>query len=307
MGYQTLQPGWRRVLALAASQHGVVTRHQLLDLGISGQGVKHRRARGRVHPIYRGVYVVGRPELTADGRWMAALLACGPGAVLSHESAAAFWGIGPRETELEVTICPPRAVAISGIRIHRSRALPPEQVVIERALAVTDVLRTLVDLAPRWGEQRIDDAIESADRRGLCDPERFAEALSTRPPIPGTGIVRTVLERWTLTLTDTQLERRLLPIARRAGLGGPLTQQWVNGCRVDFYWPELGLVVEADSLRYHRTAARQAADARRDQCHTAAGLTPLRFSHAQITHRPEEVELTLRRVAARLRSRSADG
>jgi very-short-patch-repair endonuclease len=114
-------------------------------------------------------------------------------------------------------------------------------------------------------------------------------------------MVRTVLEHWTLTLTDTQLERRLLPIARRAGLGDPLTQQWVNGCRVDFFWPELGLVVEADGLRYHRTAARQAADARRDQRHLAAGLTPLRFSHSQVTYRPDEVEATLRQVAVRLR------
>ena len=278
-----------------------MTRAQLLALGLSSQGIKHRIARGKLHPIYRGAYAVGRPELTADGHRMAVLLACGSGAVLSHGSAAGFWGIGPREAEPEVTISPSRRVRVAGIRVHRSRALPPEQVVRERGFVVTDLLRTLIDLAPRWGDARIEDVIESADRRSLADPERLASALRIRSPIPGTRIVREVLERWTLTLTDTQLERRFLRIARRAGLGDPLTQQWVNGCRVDFLWPDLGLVVEADSLRYHRTPVRQAADARRDQRHVAAGLTPLRFSHAQITYHSDEVEVILRRVAARIR------
>ena len=180
--------------------------------------------------------------------------------------------------------------------------MPRNHVVADGKLAVTSVLRTLIDLAPRWGEQRIEDVIEAADRRDLCDPERLAAALSTCPVVPGTATVRKVLNRWTLTLTESQLERRFLPIARRAGLGAPITQQWLNGCRVDFFFPDLGLVVEADGLRYHRTAARQAADARRDQRHLAAGLTPVRFSHAQITHQPDEVEATLRQVAGRLRA-----
>ena len=219
MGYRTDQPGWKRVLAVAARQLGLITRQQLLALGISSEGITHRIARGKLHPLYRGVYAVGRPELTANGRRMAALLACGSGAVLSHESAAAFWGIGPLENRPEVTICPPRRVRVSGIRVHRSRALPADQVVTIHGLAVTNILRTLVDLAPRWGEQRIEDAIEVADRRDLCDPERLASALLTCPLVPGIGTVRTALDRWTLTLTDTQLERRFLPIARRAGLG----------------------------------------------------------------------------------------
>jgi len=138
--------------------------------------------------------------------------------VLSHSSAAALWAIAPRETHPEVTIFPPRKVSIPGIRAHRTRELPGDQVAEVRGLAVTTVLRTLVDLAPLWGEQRIEDAIETGDRRDLCDPECLMNALATCPSIPGTATVRRVLERWTLTLTDTQLERRLLPIARRAGL-----------------------------------------------------------------------------------------
>jgi very-short-patch-repair endonuclease len=118
-------------------------------------------------------------------------------------------------------------------------------------------------------------------------------------------ILRTTLDRRTFTFTDTWLERRFLPIARAAGLPRPQTQVYVNGFKVDFYWPELGLVVETDGLRYHRTPAQQARDRVRDQAHAAAGLTPLRFTRAQINYEPAHVEVTLAAVARRLRSRAA--
>ena len=106
-------------------------------------------------------------------------------------------------------------------------------------------------------------------------------------------MLRSLLDRRTFTLTDSKLERRFLPIARAAGLARPLTRQHVNGFRVDFFWPELRLVVETDGLRYHRTAARQARDLLRDQVHHAAGFTPLRFTHAQVAFEPEHVRRTL--------------
>jgi very-short-patch-repair endonuclease len=115
-------------------------------------------------------------------------------------------------------------------------------------------------------------------------------------------VLRSALDRQTLVLTDSELERRFLPIAYRAGLGPPQTQAWLNGFRVDFYWPDLGLVVETDGLRYHRTAAQQSRDRVRDQTHTAAGLTPVRFGHSQVTYEPDYVEGILRRTAQRLRS-----
>jgi very-short-patch-repair endonuclease len=138
---------------------------------------------------------------------------------------------------------------------------------------------------------------------GLRSPAQLADLLEQRRPIPGTALVRERLLRWTVALTDSQLERRFLPIVRRADLPPPRTQEYLNGYRVDFYFPELSLVVEADSLRYHRTAARQTADARRDQAHIAAGLVPLRFTHTQITYEAREVERTLRRVASQCRRR----
>jgi very-short-patch-repair endonuclease len=287
------------VLAAAAEQHGVLGHTQLVALGLSADGIKHRVRRGKLHRIHRGVYAVGRAVLDRDGERAAALIACSPGATLSHSAGAEFWRFGPRVTQLEITVCPPRRVRRPGIKVHRTATLTAPEITTVSGVRVTDPLRTLVDLASRWGPQRIDDAIERMSQINLRSPPQLLAQLEQRPPIPGSGIVSEVLTRWTLSLTDTQLERRFLPIAKRAGLPKPLTQQRVNGHRVDFYWPQLGLVVEADSLRYHRTAARQAADARRDQAHVAAGLIPLRFSHAQITYDSASVELTLRRVASR--------
>jgi very-short-patch-repair endonuclease len=109
-----------------------------------------------------------------------------------------------------------------------------------------------------------------------------------------------VLDIRTFTLTDSETEQRFLPIAKRAGLPLALTRECVNGFKVDFYWPELGLLVETDGLRYHRTPAEQARDRLRDQVHTAAGLTCLRFTRAQVRYDPRHVETTLAAVARRL-------
>ena len=111
--------------------------------------------------------------------------------------------------------------------------------------------------------------------------------------------LREILDRGEFVLTDSELERRFLRIAKRSAFGKPLTQQWVNGFRVDFYWPELGLVVETDGLRYHRTPSEQARDRLRDQAHVAAAMTALRFTHWQVRYDPTHVEHTLREAARR--------
>jgi very-short-patch-repair endonuclease len=229
---------------------------------------------------------------------MAALLACAPGAVLSHSAAIEFWRVGPRRVALELTICPPRRIRHPRLKIHRSLTLTASEIITVGPIRVTDPLRTLVDMARRRRNGELDDAVERMSQSSLRSPNELLSALERRKSIPGSAIVREALTRWTTSLTETQLERRFIPIAKRAGLPAPLTQQRVNGYRVDFYWPELRLVVEADSLRYHRTAARQTEDLKRDQAHLAAGLTPARFSHAQITHAPDEVETRLRRIAS---------
>jgi very-short-patch-repair endonuclease len=302
MGYPKRQPpSWRAVLALAARQHGVITHAQLLELDLAPQAIKHRVDRGKLHRLYRGVYAVGRPRLDRNGQRKAALLASAPGSVLSHSAGLEYWRVGPLAARLEITVCPPRTINQASLRIHRSRTLTAPEIITVEGISVTDPLRTLVDMAPRWrrgGE--LDDTIERMSQISLRNPEQLLAQLNRRASIPGTALVRKALTRWTLSLTETQLEQRLLPIAKRAGLPEPLRQQRVNGHRVDFFFPQLGLVVEADSLRYHRTAARQAADARRDQAHLAAGITPVRYSHAQITYEPDYVERSLRTIASKL-------
>ncbi len=146
----------------------------------------------------------------------------------------------------------------------------------------------------------IERAVNEADRLGLIDPERLRESLTGLGGARGVGKLRDLLDEQTFTLTDSKLERYFRPSARASGLPPPLTQQWVNGFQVDFYWPDLGLVVETDGLRYHRTAAQQTRALRRDQAHWAAGLLPLRFSHAQVAYDRAHVERTLRRAAAHL-------
>lgn len=167
---------------------------------------------------------------------------------------------------------------------------------------MTTVHRTLLDLAATVGRRTLEAAINEADKLDLTDPESLRAALHTYAGRPGVAVLREVLDRQTFALTDSELERRFLPIARRAGLSLPRTGQRLNGFKVDFYWPDLGLVVETDGLRYHRTPAQQARDRLRDQSHSAAGLTPLRFTHAQVRHEPRYVQSTLAAVAKRLRA-----
>ena len=161
-------------------------------------------------------------------------------------------------------------------------------------IPVTTPVRTLIDLGTRLRPYALEAAINEADKLDLIDPVALGAALQDRRGQRGVRPLREILERGEFVLTDSELERRFLPIARRAGLGTPLTQEWVNGFRVDFHWPNLGLVVETDGLRYHRTPGEQARDRLRDQAHVAAGMTALRFTHWQVRYDPKQVERTLR-------------
>jgi very-short-patch-repair endonuclease len=300
MGYQIEH---RSVWALVRRQHGVVSRAQLLELGLRGHAIKHRLANGRLHLLYRGVYAVGRPEVTREGRWMAAVLACGPHAALSDEPAGIAWGIRPdRPVPIEISIPLSLTRKRPGIVIHRRRGLAAD-VTRLRGIPITTPLRTLIDLATRLSTKELEAAVNEADKLDLIGPDSLRRAVDERTGRAGTAPLRQLLDRTTFVLTDSELERAFLPIAARAGLPKPVSQRWLNGGRVDFYWPELGLVVETDGLRYHRTPAQQARDRRRDQANTAAGLTPLRFTHSQIRWEAGHVERTLRAVAARLPTR----
>jgi very-short-patch-repair endonuclease len=317
MGYQNAQkssprPVWR----LARRQQGVIARRQLIEAGMHPQAIKHRVASGRLHPIRRGIYAVGRPGLTQRGRWMAAVLACGPESILSHGSAAMLWGIRPggRATHpspaafsaesgnepIDISVPTRRTPRRTGIRVHRVARWTEADIVRRDGIPVTSPVRTLIDLGTQLRARELEAAVNDADKLDLVDPETLRRELDGRRGMRGIAVLRKILDRRTFALTDSELERRFLPLARRAGLPRPETGCRLNGFKVDFHWPELGLIVETDGLRYHRTPAQQTHDRLRDQVHAAAGLTTLRFTHAQVRFEPERVIRTLAAVASRL-------
>jgi very-short-patch-repair endonuclease len=165
---------------------------------------------------------------------------------------------------------------------------------------VTSPLRTLIDVAPALTARALEAAVNETDKLGLIGTDDVRAQLEHRNGTPGVRRLRDLLEGHARALTDSELERRFLRLVARAGLQAPTVGAMVSGYRADFFWPRLGLVVETDGLRYHRTPVQQARDRERDQAYSTAGLTPLRFTHAQVTREPARVVDTLRAVAARL-------
>jgi very-short-patch-repair endonuclease len=187
------------------------------------------------------------------------------------------------------------------VRVYRRPRLPESECAERDGIPVTTPIRTMIDIARWLDPPRLERAVNEADRLDLVDPPALLAALGAHPGERGVGPLRSLLGDRVFRLTDSELERRFLRIVHRAGLELPLTQQMVSGFRVDFHWPELGIVVETDGLRYHRTPAQQARDLRRDQAHAAAGLVPLRFSHAQVRFEAERVARTLYETSQRRR------
>lgn len=233
---------------------------------------------------------------------MAAVLACGSGALLSHRSAAVLWGVlRPfRSIDVEVVVPRPRTPRHEGISVHRRSDLTPAQRSVVEGIPVTDIVTTVVDLATCVGDGLLIRAVNQADRMDLIDAEGLRAALEREGSRAGLGRLKALLDRQGCAFADSLLELRFLDLARAAGLPEPELQTYVNGYRVDFYWPDLGLVVETDGPTDHRTPAQQTRDRRRDHAHALGGLTALRFTEAQVRHEPGHVRATLAGVARRL-------
>ena len=291
----------RAAWGMVWAQHGVLARTDLLALGFSDKGIKHRVASGRLHPIAAGVYAVGRREITPHGRWMAAVLACGDGAVLSHRSAAELWGIG-KEWEWRIDVSIPRRSRLErrGITVRCRPSLPTQNVTRRFRIPVTNPVQTLIDLATELKPLRLERAVNEADVRDLVDPETLRTALDGDVGMPGVRTLRTMLDQHTFRLSDSDLEVLFRPLALASGFGVPLSKHVLLGFEVDFWFPDHGLIVETDGLRYHRTPAQQARAVRRDQKHQAAGLRVLRFTHWQIAREPNEVTEILRTIRPHL-------
>jgi very-short-patch-repair endonuclease len=296
MGHQNGQSSLQRI---GRGRNGVVTRPELLGRGLSPDAIKHCVQSGRLYPLWPGVYAIGTPEVSQRAIWTGAVLACGHAAALSHADGTALWSIGKsssRQIEISVPLTAhPRG---KGIKVHRRTAF---EVTSRYGIRVTTPACTIVDMAPRLSRDGLEEMIGQADLRGLITPIALRRVAARYHHRPGASRVIATLDRRAFRLTRSKLERLFVPIATAAGYPVPLTRQWVNGYEVDFYWPDLGLVVETDGLTYHRTPAQQAEDRVRDQTHTASGHTCLRFTHEQVAYERAHVHRILTATLPRLR------
>ena len=299
-------PG-RRAWALAKRDHHVVTREELLGLGYSDEAIRHRVRTGRLHRKARGVFAVGSPNLTKYGRWMVAIKRCGPGAVLSSLSAAVLWGIWAREGhQIHVTVPRVRNPRAKGVKVSR-RDLPRGSVTKHHGIPVTSLVQTLIDLATVLHREHLEHVIGQADAKNLLHADTLREELERRKGQRGVALLIEILDRDAFVLTHSKLERMFLPLAQRAGLPKPKAQRQLGRHRVDFFFEELDLVVECDSLRYHRTQFQQREDRARDHAHLLAGRACVRFTHYQVAHEPDHVVEVLRLVSSRCGPAAAAG
>jgi very-short-patch-repair endonuclease len=290
----------QHIAALATRQHGVVATRQLATLELSQRAVSHRAAAGRLHRVHRGVYAVGHPVLTVNGRRMAAVLAAGPGAVLSHASAAALWEIRPTSaTRIDVTV---RSVGgrarRPGLRIHRTPTLHDDEITEHRAIRVTTPVRTLLDLASSLPGRALERALDQAEIHDLYDLASLDAIARAHHGERGAGRLRQALDAdGEPTLTDSELEELMLALCHEHHLEQPTPQAWVAGLRVDFLFAASRLVVETDGYRYHRTRRAFERDRERDAILARAGYRTLRFTHRQLTRAPADVAETIRSSA----------
>ncbi len=246
-------------------------------------------AKGWLHRLHRGVYAVGHSRLTVRGRWMAAVLACGPDAVLSHRAAAALHELRTAPGLIEVTALTNRA--IPGIRCHRSRCLGRSDRTTIDGIPVTSVNRTLLDIAAQERPQRLRSILETVQRQERLRPRQLDELLAHSAGHRGVTPLRQALSAlhdeapW----TQSVLEQRFLELLRDAGLPEPRTNVLVDGELVDCFWPEHNLVVELDSYGFHRGRRQFEQDRAKDTRHTLAGRRSARITQARVEHEPRTV------------------
>jgi very-short-patch-repair endonuclease len=277
----------------------VVTRSQLLELGFNREAINRRRGEGRLHSMHRGVYAVGHRAVAPMGRLVAAVLACGPDAVLSHRSAAALWDLRPTTHGAIDVIAPRTRHRREGINIHLPRCLEPEHRAEVRGIPCTTVARTLVDLGSVIDSAAVERAWRRAAMLDLLDVRGVERALGSGHGRRGAQLLRALLtESGADTITRSELEERFLALCRVASLPRPgvNVQVGANGAihEVDFLWGEQRLVAETDGWGPHHTRAAFESDRRRDADLLVAGLRVVRFTWRQITREPTAVAATLR-------------
>jgi very-short-patch-repair endonuclease len=276
--------GDRPIAALADEQHGVVEHCQLVDRGYTREAIRHRVESGRLHPRYRGVYTVGHRTLTREGHLMAAVLAYGPNAVLSHRSAAALWGLRPDGgMKFDVTVPGTSRKQRPKIRVHRARRLHPADVTVVDNIPVTSLARTLIDLAAVVHPTTLVKAIEASERLELFDLTGIDAAIARAPTRKGVRRLRTALAAYRPPpTTKSRLERDTLKRLHARGMPEPHINSSVHGEEADLHWPNARLIVELDGAPYHRSPRELARDRRKDAIWTRHGEAVLRFTDERL-------------------------
>lgn len=295
----------RTLGALAAGQHGVVARRQLLAAGIAPSMIKRRQSTGHLVPVHRGVYAVGHARLTRYGHWMAAVLAAGEGAVLSHRDAAALHGLcRPGDHRRVHVTTPARAAGTAKVQVHRTSVLDARRdVAVVEGIPATSVARTLVDLAGVVRRDRLAAALEEAERGRVLDVRAIEDALSRTRQRSGHGhaAIRVGLAQLAAAgtqLTRSALERAFLALLDAHGLPRPRANAWIGDMEVDASWPRQRVAVELDGWGAHATRAAFARDRERSNALQARGWVVLRFTHGQVTREPAGVARAVRDALA---------
>jgi predicted transcriptional regulator of viral defense system len=280
----------RALSQLAASQHGAVHRRQLIDLGLSADAVNRLIVLARLVPLHRGVYAVGHACLRPEGYRLAAVLACGDGAVLSHRSSAAHHGLLQDErarADVTVPLGSASGRSLPKIIVHRAR-LAENDVTIVDGVPCTSVARTLVDVAGAGPRRHVARALDQALVLRLYDQRAVDEILRRPGRLRGAAVLRSILEERhpDAHLARSELEARALERLSGAGVPQPMVNAWLAdlGVEVDLLWEGERLVVELDGRRYH--AHRRRADAERDARLTAIGYQVRRFGWGDVTSGP---------------------
>jgi very-short-patch-repair endonuclease len=295
-----------RLAAVAALQYGLVTRRQLDDLGLGASAISERIRNGRLHRVDRGVYAGGHSVLRLEAYWLAATLACGRGAALSHASAAALWEVRATSSpKVDVTVPSQAGVRQRrGIRVHRSSTLAGEDVTVHQGIPVTTVDRTLIDLADSLPTQPLKRTVHEAEYRGLLDVRALERAVERTPGRRGTTVL--ALATGPPELTRSELEDKFLEICRTHALPSPKVGARVNGYEIDFLWPTEKIVVETDGIEAHRTRRAMERDRERDRRLLLAGFRTIRLTMRSLEDQGALADLRALLQAGTSSARSAD-
>jgi predicted transcriptional regulator of viral defense system len=285
---------------LAGKQHGVVSHQQLLELGYSEAAIGRGVASQRLHRIHRGAYAVGNPKPSRHGRCLAAVLACGRDAMLSHDSAAWLWGLRsfcPSRTEVTL---PARGHRRAGIHIHHSTILESIDQATWEGIPTTSVARTLLDCAARGRRQRTDSLLERAERLDLLDISEIEEILARSGRHAGRSrLMSSIGLHRNTAFTRAGTERRFLEAVLSAGLPRPAINTFVAGHEIDAYWAKERFAVELDGYETHGTRAAFERDPVRLEDLKLAGIDAIRVTARRLEREPAQVAARLKVLLAR--------